>query len=222
MYQRIKFTTEDSVIIVGDYYALENPRGWALLLHMMPAVKESWQELAKALNNAGFSCLAIDLRGHGESIYREDGTTLNYKDFSDEEHQQKIVDVRAAVSWLKEQGAEEEKLAVIGGSIGANLSLQYLTESKKVPTAVLLSPGLDYRGIKTEPLVKLLSSDKSFLCVAAKDDEHGSFQTCQRLTELASAQSENIRFDQGGHATNMFNSQPQLINQIIDWIKNRV
>src|SRR5207245_1856203 len=103
----------------------ENPHGYVLLLHMMPAVKESWQELAKALNEAGLSALAIDFRGHGESVSKSDGTRLNYKDFADEQQQAKILDVRGAMEWLRARGAQDSQIAVIGASIGANLALQY-------------------------------------------------------------------------------------------------
>lgn len=220
MYQRVSFLTEDKVKITGDYYLAENPVGYVLLLHMMPAVKESWQALAKALRTAGFNVLAFDFRGHGESIYKEEGTVLNYQNFSDQEHQAKILDVRAAVGFLKEQGAVESKMALVGASIGANLALQLLSESL-VPTAVLLSPGLDYRGVKADFFEKKLKPEQSFLCVAALDDKY-SYDTCIKLTAEIGVENEKILLDSGGHGTDMFNAEPGLIGKIVEWVKGKL
>ncbi len=216
MYQRVNFKTEDGVIIVGDYYSAENPKGHILMLHMMPALKESWQECAKVFTKAGFSCLAIDQRGHGESVKTEDGRILNFKDFDDAGQQSKILDVRAAVQWLEQQGAAISKLALVGASIGANLSLQYLVETAQLKTAILLSPGLDYRGIKVDELAKKISPAQTFLCVAASDDDY-SYQTCRALFGIT-GQVKVVQLAQGGHGTNIFNDHPEVIDQMVEWI----
>lgn len=203
MYERVRFNTSDGVIIAGDYYTVDYPTGYVIALHMMPALKESWQELAKALNVAGIACLAIDMRGHGESIKKTDGTTLNFNNFSDEEHRQKIVDVQAAVAWIKTKNASEDKIVLVGASVGANLALEELVESENMPAAVLLSPGLDYRQIKTPELIGRVTSSKRVLCVASLEDRY-SYDTCRQLAQM-SPRVEMMQLDEAGHGTNMFN-----------------
>ncbi len=220
MYQRVNFTTEDGVIIVGDYYSAENAKGHVLFLHMMPALKESWQECAKVFVKAGFSCLAIDQRGHGESVKTVDGRTLNFKDFDDAKQQSKILDVRAAANWLQQQGAEITRVALVGASIGANLSLRFLVETPGLPTAVLLSPGLDYRGIKVDELARKLPEGKTFMCVAAGDDDY-SYQTCRALFGIT-GEVKVVQLPQGGHGTNIFNDHPELIGQMVEWISAKL
>ena len=78
---RVVLTTSGAVTIVGNYYKGSADRG-ALLVHMMPATKESWGAFARVLEKQGYHVLAIDMRGHGES----DGGPVGYKNFSDEEH----------------------------------------------------------------------------------------------------------------------------------------
>ena len=219
-YERINFTTQDGVVISGDFYSVENPSGYVLLLHMMPAVKESWQELAKACNEAGLSALAIDFRGHGESNTKVDGTKFNYKDFTDEQQQSKILDIRGAMDWLRSHGADDEKIAVIGASIGANLALQYLAENHKVPTAVLMSPGLDFRGVKTDESVRKLGAEQSFMCIAALDDKY-SYETCRDLDQLTQVRRENVQLAEAGHGTHMFN-EPGLVARVVEWVKERL
>ncbi|PIP92000.1 hypothetical protein COW77_02335, partial [Candidatus Wolfebacteria bacterium CG18_big_fil_WC_8_21_14_2_50_39_7] len=164
---KIFLSTKDDVKIAADLYEVENPAGWLVLVHMMPATKESWTELAKNFQNAGYENLAIDLRGHGES----DGGPDGYKSFADSQHQKSILDLEAAANYLiKERQATSDKIIFIGASIGANLSLQYISEHSEFKTAVLLSPGLNYRGIKTESLAKNLRAGQKVFFVSSRDD----------------------------------------------------
>lgn len=222
MAERITFETSDGVTIVGDYYAGPSGAPTALLLHMRPATRESWKEFAGKLVAQGFSALAIDLRGHGESIHTKDGRTLNYQTMSEAAERESFKDLEAATLWLeREHGVAPEELVVIGASIGANLALQYLAEDNATPAAVLLSPGLDYRGIETLPLLEELESNQAVFYVAAKDDEE-SAESIEALAEKTAVAHEKRIFDRGGHGTTLFTSQPALIEEIIRWLKERV
>ena len=153
--KKIHLTAKDGIKIIADVYEKNNAIGWLVLVHMMPATKESWQDFAPEAQEAGYGSIAIDLRGHGES----DGGPDGFLKFSDKEHQNSIFDLEAGVKYLiEEKKAIAEKIYFIGVSIGANLALQYIAENQEFRKAVLLSAGLDYRGIKTEPLVKNLKA----------------------------------------------------------------
>src|SRR5690349_13876649 len=142
--------SSDGVRIQGAFYAADQLRGQALLLHMMPATKESWSAFAFALAERGISCLAIDLRGHGAS----DGGPDGYRGFSDAEHQAKRLDVEAALAWLRAKGSAP--LRVAGASIGANLAIRAAAEHADVAACLALSPGLAYRGVTTADAVAAL------------------------------------------------------------------
>jgi alpha-beta hydrolase superfamily lysophospholipase len=246
MREKINFKTEDGVEIIGDYLGAEEGSQQVLLLHMMPATRVNWYPFMEKLRQAGFSSLAIDFRGHGESvkkfqisnfkfqnlsatssrvseasrgISRDKYQILDYKNFSDAEQQEKILDARAAVKWLEEnKGATKDKLTVIGASIGANLALEYLAENPEVGKAALLSPGLDYRGVKTDALVKKINTGQKVLLLASSDDEY-SFQTIRELNRLNSAQTELREFSGLGHGTTMFERKPELMDEVINWIR---
>ncbi|MDO8303438.1 MAG: alpha/beta fold hydrolase, partial [Sedimentisphaerales bacterium] len=139
--------TSDKVKIACDYYPAPRVAGYLVLVHMMPATKESWKELAEQAAAVGFASIAIDLRGHGRSQSGPNG----HEAFADEEHQQSIKDIEAATEFLKTQGAAPEDIILIGASIGANLCLWYLAEHPEFKKAVLLSAGESYRGIHFAP-----------------------------------------------------------------------
>lgn len=217
-----QFQTADGVTIFGLYSHGDNPALPAVLLsHMMPATKESWKDFAHVLADAGFQVLAIDLRGHGESVMptlNAQSQTLNYKNFSDAEHQKSILDLEAAVEFLKSKGASE--IHLIGASIGANLSLRYLTEHSDARSVVLLSPGLDYRGVKTEEFATRLHTGQAAYYAAAGDDPY-SVQTAKTLYQKTSggATKELKLFERGGHGTDMFFAHQELMWDLIVWLK---
>src|SRR3989344_586201 len=118
--RKIFLTTKDGVKIAANLYPAESPAGWVVFSHMMPAVKESWNDLAENFQSAGYESVAVDLRGHGESVSGGLTLELNYRNFSDAEHQKSILDLEAAADFLiKERKAEAGKISFVGASSGA-------------------------------------------------------------------------------------------------------
>lgn len=209
--EKVTLTTSDNLEIIGDYYPSEGNK-FALLLHMMPATKESWQAFAEKLVAAGYSCLAIDERGHGESTQ---GGELRYQEFEPKEQQAKILDVNAAFDYLKTKGATEADTVCIGASIGANLSLQWLKEHPDSKVAIALSPGLDYHGVLTEPAIANLSPGQLAVLVASEEDI-GSFKSNQRLHEINPNQTKIYEFQNLGHGTAITDNRPEFIDKLIE------
>ena len=213
--------TADNKKIAYDLYEVANPKGWLILTHMMPATKESWQDFASELQKLGYESVAIDLRGHGES----DGGPNGYQKFSDAEHQASIKDLEAAWEFLKSRGATPDKTVLIGASIGANLSLQFLAENPEVSGGVLLSPG-NYKGIDSATLVKKLNEDQNLVFVASKKDERVSRNNAdQNKQYYLSASIKNkylIIYEGAGHGTELFDLKNEfdLTAAILKFLEN--
>jgi len=221
MTERIIFQTEDRVIIVGDYSAPEKPKAAALLLHMMPADRKSWASLSTELEAHDIASLAIDLRGHGESIQKED-QTLNYQQFNDEQHGQSRLDVQAALFYLGKRGFALNQIAVIGASIGANLALQAAVEHPEIPVVVLLSPGEDYRGIATYPLASQLRTEQALLTMASQGDDQESYEAAKHIEQGAACKTKKLlTYTSAGHGTNLFLQDKKLPETIASWVEER-
>lgn len=219
MKETVKFKTNDGVEIVGDYYNSAGNKKALLLLHMMPATKESYEKFAQNALKNGFNSLAIDLRGHGDSTVQND-KILNYTKFSDTQHQKSILDVSSAVDFLNQKGFSKENVYIVGASIGANLALEYLTQNHEVKKAVLLSSGLDYRGIKTDKFIKNLVADQGLFFVISEEDVY-SFDSVNKLLELV-PKGVNIKekiYQYAGHGTDILISVKESSDLIIDWLK---
>lgn len=199
MQEKIILKTIDNKEIVGNYVEASNAKGAGLLLHMMPSTKESWNGFAEELREAGFSSLAIDLRGHGESSGGPEG----FMQFDDKGHQKSMFDVKAGIEFLKDKGVAIDKIFLVGASIGANLSLQYQKENSEIKAVILLSPGLNYRGILGGELVKDLKNNQAIF-VSGSDHDCG-YQDTRGLSDDKCA---------AGMAKDIFETAPSLNKQI--------
>lgn len=221
--EKIFFETSDGVRIAANYFPVDKsrypePLGWAIFAHMMPAVKESWNELAKMMQNNGYEGIAVDLRGHGES----QGGTGGFRTFSPAEHQKSIMDIAAAAALLEKHGSSPDKTVLIGASIGANLSLQYMAEHTEVRTAVLFSPGLDYHGIRTEKMAGKLKAGQKILFIGSDDDDGNSEEIKQLITRLPDGViKKNVLYENGGHGTDILKKHPETEDAILNFLKRQ-
>ena len=220
------FLTEDKVEIKGNLYTPSNPslkqNRSVLLLHMMTSTKESFSGFAGKLRDLNYFVLAIDLRGHGESINQE-GMILDSNIFEQKDHQKSIKDVKAAVSFLRKKNIPP--FAIVGASIGANLALLYQSSDNQISKTVLLSAGLDYRGIAAEPLVKKFEKHQGVFFIGGEKDMRLGNKTAGEVARIlydatATAVKKIEVLNTLAHGTDMFLMDPLLEQRIIDWIES--
>ncbi len=217
--EKVNFQTEDGVKIVGHYYLGGKADLAFLLVHMRPATKESYKELAKFLQEKGYSSLAIDLRGHGESIESTRGL-LDYNKMTPEEEQASILDLESASKFLEKEGFEKQKQVLVGASIGANLSFQFLHDHPEILGVVLLSPGLNYRGIILEKYKEGISGEK-ILAIFAKDDIPEALKAYETLPKWF-PQATIWFFEKGRHGTDILDANPELLRKIYFWVNEKI
>lgn len=210
--EQVSIKTEDGFEIVGSFYKSQSESG-VILLHMLNRNRGDWNSFAEQLNKEGYSVLSIDLRGHGQSL-KKSGRTIEWQMFSEKDFNDMILDVKAAKEFLESKGVK--KVSVIGASIGANAAINYAEEDMEIKTVILLSPGLDYRGVKVEDTIKDYGN-RPILIVASEDDEYSAMSSRQ-LIELAVGKKELKMYANAGHGTRMF-PNTDLDKVIIDWLK---
>lgn len=217
MAEKVKLLTSDGIEIIGDFYQTKNKNDTAIImLHMMPTDRSSWKNFAMKLQKDGFQSLAIDLRGHGESI-NQNNKTLNYQKFSDAEHQDSILDIEAAAKFFLRKGLKLNQILLIGASIGANLALEFQAENPLIKGVILLSPGLNYRGIETEPLIKRFRENQAVFIVVSEEDTY-SADSARRLYELTQVKKELKILNNAGHGTTMLKKNETLNKELINWL----
>jgi len=117
-------------------------------------------------------------------------------------------------------GVDGTRVAAVGASIGANLALIGCSTSDFCGTAVLLSPGLDYRGVTTEAAMTQMG-ERPVLLVASEEDTY-SAQSSRTLADAAQGVHELMMYSGAGHGTRMFRAQPDLVDAILNWLNTHL
>lgn len=224
--ETVTLTTADDLTLEASYFPNKKPKASLLLIHMLGHDRSDWREFAGALQGRGFSALAIDLRGHGRSQNQKSGT-LNWKDFAKRDFRMMLEDVDAGRRFILERQGSAHPVFIVGASIGANLALIYASQHAEVQGTVLLSPGLDYRGLQIARAMYQYQG-RPILIVVSRDDEY-SFVTARHLMDLARIEDKVLReYPPGaGHGTQIFGFQaaareePALGDLLIDWIDQK-
>lgn len=197
------------VILSGAFYPpAEGPAPAVLLLHQVGGQKEDWAPFATRLQAAGYAVLALDLRGHGES-----GGETEWAAMADDV-------ARAWEVMAAQPEVDAERTAVVGASLGANLALVAGAGLPLVRAVVLLSPGLDYRGVRTEEAM-LAYGDRAVLIAASQDDTY-AYSSAQTLDQLAQGDHALALYAEAGHGIEMLQHQPDLNDLILGWLRTRL
>jgi dipeptidyl aminopeptidase/acylaminoacyl peptidase len=194
---------------------LKTPAGNApfpgvMLLHMLGSNRAVWDEvgLMDQLLRSGYAVIAVDMRGHGETggdpdwVLAETDLQLVWEAFT------ALPEVDGA------------RTAVVGASIGSNMSLITGANIPAVQTVVMLSPGLDYRGVM--PGERLGDWGERPLFIAASEEDAYSADSSRTLVEEADGEAVLQMYQGAGHGTNMFGPQPDLIALILDWLNEHL
>lgn len=225
--EAVWISTEDGYSVRADYFAPASaPKGAVILLPMLGRDRNDWRDFAAALREDGYAALALDLRGHGETKAPE-GAPANWKDFAPEDFRAMARDVAAAHEFLKREGREGRGVFIAGASIGANVALLYASKRPEISGAVLLSPGLDYRGVQIARAMNQYEN-RPVLLIAARDDEYAD-TSARYLMDLTPATDKKfVEYPAGaGHGTQIFKFRPagdetvELSRLLLEWLDEK-
>jgi dienelactone hydrolase len=192
-----------------------------ILLHQRGRDKSSWGDFSAQLTRQGYAVIAIDLRGHGESR-GPGGRRISVDDLENKDYAEMLNDLAAADMFLQEQSeVNADRIGIIGASIGANLAVMYLAGDRRVRTAVCLSPGLDYRGLKPLDFMEAVDKRPLYL-IATKGDEY-SARSASELSHAGTPEGpKSLRLLEGKeHGTDMLAAHEGLDKTIASgWLLN--
>jgi len=188
--QRVTFTTDEKapITIAGTFTPARtddrNSRApMAVLLHMYGEDRSSFTPLVPALHRAGFAVLAVDLRGHGESV--EPASLKLRQKVEDRDprlFREMDRDVEAAYHWLiRRPDVAPARFVLVGASVGASVALDYAARDKSVDGLVLMTPGLEYRGLNSKASARKLVS-RPVLMLTAEHERGAADELAAEIT----------------------------------------
>jgi pimeloyl-ACP methyl ester carboxylesterase len=164
------------------------------------------------LQKEGIAALSVDLRGHGESI-DEDG--LGWRAFTAEDYKILLADLNAILSFAgRNLNVKPGRTGLIGQGIGANLALQLAERNPQVAGVVLLSPALDYKGVK-------LAANKyqKSIYIICSHFEKLSVEADEYLKRNFKGKLKSDVYDYGGTIISLFRQKFTLPANISVWFK---
>jgi dienelactone hydrolase len=208
--QRVTIRTDDGASLAGTWYepgARQAPA--VILVHMLHRNRHDWDPVAARLASEGIGALAIDLRGHGESSGGlEGGEAPDYSTL--------VRDVAAARRYLVSRGdVQQSHIGIVGASIGANLAVLQASLDPSIVSLALLSPSLDYRGLRIEAAMKKYGGRPALL--VASDEDPYALRSAKDLQKAGAGTRELLVLNHAGHGTVMLSRDSDLARALVDW-----
>jgi pyridoxine 5-phosphate synthase len=204
----VTFPSTDGVTIAGEFFeSLNRPSPGVVLVHMLTRNKNDWGSLPDRIRDAGMTALTIDLRGHGQSSG------------SAQDLQAMVQDVRAAAQWLAARpNVRGDAIAIVGASLGASLALLAAVDVPQARALALLSPSLDYRGLRTDvTLIKRLGARAIWL--ASSDQDPLALRTQRDIAAEPSGSREQHVSTVLAHGTALLDRDPDVGRALVDWLR---
>jgi hypothetical protein len=134
-YEDVSLRTSDGLTLKGWFFPVRGDRA-AILIHGRHANRAEYQgrleHIADFLIADGFSVLLFDLRGHGDS----NGDRFSLGQFE-------RLDVASAIDFVGSRGFAENRIALLGISLGAGTAIQELLLHPKIGALISDSSYMD-------------------------------------------------------------------------------
>jgi alpha-beta hydrolase superfamily lysophospholipase len=210
----VTLRSEDGVALTATFYeASRQPAPAVILLHMQTRSREDWMAFAHRLADSGIHALAIDFRGHGGSAPGPAG------DNGQPNLSRLVLDVQAARVYLtgRPEAVRSGAIGLLGASIGANVAVLQAAGDASIRSLALLSPGLDYRSLRTEAALRKFGARPALL-VAASDDPY-ALRSVRELAKAGDGLREVRLLGPAGHGTVMLSRDADLERTLVDWFQ---
>lgn len=186
----------------------ETDRGPApavVLVPMLGRPKEDWQAIADRLASAGVHALAIDLPAAGLPP-------------DPQELQGWHQDIRGAVAFLATLSeVRPGALGVAGASLGANLAAVAAAADPSIRSLALISPSLDYRGVRIEAAMQQYGARQALLAASVQDPY--AARSVRELEKLGSGLRTVLWSSTPAHGTALLLRDPEIATTLVDWFQ---
>jgi len=197
----ITLTTEDKIDLRATYRSADTERAF-ILTHMLDSDRHSYDDFSSQLYGAS---IAIDLRGHGDS-------DLDWKEFGHADFNRMTNDVKGAVAFLRNEGYTD--IVLVGASIGANIVMNYAAQDNETSAVILLSPGMDYKGVSISSAIKQYTG--RLLIVVSEQDNYAFSSGKEILASSASPKRRYMQLAGKAHGTEILKDETAFA-KIKEW-----
>jgi pimeloyl-ACP methyl ester carboxylesterase len=196
-----------------------------VLIHGLSSDHLAWGDLPATLVKSGYSVFALDLRGHGKSTETVNHNKVTWRLFENEQWLKLYQDLDSAIQFFqaahkKYPAVDAKNVALLGENLGANLAVFSAAERQNhVKTLLLMSPGLDYKGII--PSQAIVDIDNSVLMITGKDNEY-AMHSAERLYKWIVGKKTLQIYQKVTDKPDRFSEGTALGGQLIQWLQEHL
>jgi len=184
----------------------QRPAPAVVLVPMLGRSKDDWQAVGQRLADANITALAIDLPG--TAVPEDPNEVARWSD-----------DIRAAVAYLLSRPSDVKPgaIGVAGASLGGSLAVIEAAGDPGIRSIALISPSLDYRGVRIEAAMRAYGARPALLIASARDP-----YAARSTRELAQGAPgpRDIRWSEvAAHGTVLLGRDPDLVRSLVEWFQ---
>lgn len=222
--KEVKAVAQDGFNIEAtlSYPKVKNQREFAtvILLHSLGYNSQWWENLPNDLLEKGYAVLAVDLRGHGASIYNSKLTKTSWKSLKNSAYAKYPDDVIAVINKVKEENTKKiffNNWAIVGADIGASTGVLAADKMPVYPkTIVMISPVVKAKGLYI-PVSMAHLDGVDFLSISGTDDIMSKDAEIY-LTKFAQEEFATFTSDSKTTGMMMLKNDTGLSKMIAEWI----
>jgi dienelactone hydrolase len=217
-HDKITITTEDGWEISALYQPAQNENSKVvILLHDLGKNKEVFKTFEGKLKEYDFGFLALDLRGHGEST--NIAVQKNFKKTgTDNEFNQMVRDVTAAIAFLNKKGVETQNIFLLGAGLGANVAAKSIIFNPDIAGIALLTPSLKTRDVLTMTGIQINTKPVS-IAVSSEDRKQMMEASFIRNAAYLSSGQGKVTFMTAYNLKGIEMVDKYLTAELIQWLQ---
>lgn len=202
----VAFRSEDGRAINALLFEpSQRPAPAVVLVPMLGRPKEDWDAIGQRLADANLLALAIDLPGQSDP-----GDSKVLAGWSN--------DVRAAVTYLStRQDVRPGAIGIAGASLGASLAATAAAADPSVRSLALVSPSLDYRGVRIDAAMKQYGG-RPALIIASTHDPYAA-RSARELAKDPPGTRETRFSETTAHGSLLLARDADAARALIEWFQ---
>jgi alpha-beta hydrolase superfamily lysophospholipase len=186
--------------------AQNRPAAAVVLVPMLGRPRDEWQTVGQRLVDANINALAVDLPA--AALPQNQAELARWNEV-----------VTAAVAYLTAHPSDVRAgaIGVAGASLGANLAAVAAAEDARISSLALVSPSLDYRGVRIESALAAYGPRPALLMASVQDPY--SARSVRTLATDAPGLREVRWSSAAAHGTVLLSRDPELSAALVEWFQ---
>jgi acetyl esterase/lipase len=203
----VTFPAADGRSLTGLLFEADaRPSAAVVLVPMLGRSRDDWQVVGQRLAEANITALAIDLPGVALPGDPQSLAAWHH-------------DIVSAVMFLGSRSADvrPDAIGIAGASLGANLAAVAAAAQPAVRALALISPSLDYRGLRIEEPMRGYGARPALLMASLQDPY--AARSVRELAQDAPGPREQRWSTIPAHGTLLLQRDADMVRSLVEWFQ---